>query len=105
MIELKERIIRATTQAQALWGKEFHMRLGQEECAEFIAAVNHFDRGRCSIDKVAEEVADALLALGAARIICGEELVDSFVLQKLERLERRIAEDSEKHDEILRGLR
>lgn len=80
------------------------MRLLQEECAELIAAVNQFDRGRCSIEKVAEEVADVGLMIVAARGICGEALVEGLVIKKLERLEQRIKEDSEKHDALLRRL-
>lgn len=100
--EAQARVATAIRRSRELWGAEFHMRLVQEECAELIAAINQYDRGRGTLEEVAEEVADVVLVIGAARAIVGETLVDGFVLGKLQRLEERIAKNSEHHAHVLR---
>ena len=93
--KIQAHVAEVVNAARAKWGDAFHMRLAQEECAELIVAINHFHRERCSWEKLAEEIADVILIIGAARAIVGESLVDRFVVEKLARLERRVAEDSE----------
>lgn len=66
----------------------------QEECAEVIVAVNKFGYGELTAKEVASELADNLLMLVQAALIIGEELVREAVLEKMQRLGRRLAEHS-----------
>lgn len=81
------RVSAAVRGAIEAWGTEAQWRMVQEECAELIAAINRLDRGRCSVDDVADEIADVIICLA------GIERVDLRVLAKLERLEKRLEKD------------
>lgn len=45
------------------WGDQKQIGMAMEECAETITALNHFERGRVSINKVVEEFADAFVCV------------------------------------------
>ena len=75
------------------WGPATEWRQLQEECGELIAAINRFDRTRCTEAELAEEVADVEILIEQARLMLGDELVDTFKRQKLERLAERLQED------------
>jgi NTP pyrophosphatase (non-canonical NTP hydrolase) len=89
-VEIQARVSDAVCVAVAKWGSESQWRMVQEECGELIAAVNQFARSRIGADAVASEVADVIIMMGQARLMLGEELVDSQVLKKLARLEVRV---------------
>ena len=78
--------------AIAAWGDDHQTDLAIEECAELITAIRHWKRGRCTVNKVAEEVADVMLLTQEMRSIVGPDLVDEWVEMKLHRLKRRIEE-------------
>lgn len=59
-----------------------------EELAELIVALRHYDRGRCSRDFVAGEIADVEIICRQLREIIGSELVD----QARKRKEARLAQ-------------
>lgn len=85
----QERIQRACVVALEKWAAAPQWRMLQEECAELIAAINQYDRGRVTEDRVAEEVADVLIMVAQARVLLGDR-VDAWLRAKLERLERRL---------------
>lgn len=78
--------------AIARWGSESQLRMVQEECGELVAAIGHLQRGRCSAEAVAEEIADVLITAGQAALIVGEGLVAAKKAEKLERLRGRLSE-------------
>ena len=94
--ELQKRINKACEDAVKKWGSESQFRMVQEECAELIAAISQWVRGRVYRDAIAEEVADVIIVLTQARHMIGERAVDAFLLQKIERLEQRIEENEKK---------
>lgn len=85
-----ENSIDLLSRAIALWGQPAQWDQIIEECAEMIAEILHFRRGRTDGNKLAEEVADAYICLEQARQMAGPDLVDSWIDQKLARLERRV---------------
>lgn len=68
--------------AAETFGKERAFNHTTEECAELIVAINHYRRGRITIDKVAEEVADVFIMCNRMAEIIGPALVDQKVIEK-----------------------
>jgi NTP pyrophosphatase (non-canonical NTP hydrolase) len=77
----------------ARWGVDAQYDQAIEECAELIAALKHFKRGKVTRQEVIEELADATLMLGQLRWMFGEELVESAISDKLEKLKQLLDED------------
>ncbi len=75
------------------WGPATEWRQLQEECGELIAAINRFDRSRCTEAELAEEVADVEIMIEQARVMLSGDLVDAAKHVKLERLAERLQED------------
>jgi NTP pyrophosphatase (non-canonical NTP hydrolase) len=88
--------------AIAVWGDEPQWRQLQEECAELIAAVNRFTRRReGSEEQLIEELADVEIMLAQARLILGglaQDAVDTAIVRKLERLQKRLDAPPHKHN-------
>lgn len=76
--------------AIAAWGVDAQMGMVNEECAELIAALNRWKRGRIPAEEVAEEVADVLIMLEQTEQMIGVDTTP-FVAAKLERLKALIA--------------
>lgn len=72
------------------FGSESRMRLMQEECAELIAAISQFSRGRVGVLALADELADVEIMCGQLRLIVGWGAVESAKQSKLERLTNRV---------------
>ena len=88
---IAERAEAACRKAVELWGTAPQFRMAQEECAELVAAINRFDRGRPdSLSNLMEEIADVSLVLLQLRLMVGSAIEDKQV-EKLERLEMRLA--------------
>jgi NTP pyrophosphatase (non-canonical NTP hydrolase) len=77
----------------ARWGVEAQYDQAIEECAELIAALKHFKRGKVSRHEVIDELADATLMLGQLRWMFGEDLVESAISDKLEKLKQLLDKD------------
>lgn len=77
----------------ARWGVDAQYDQAIEECAELIAALKHFKRGKISRHEVIDELADVTLMLGQLRWMFGEELVASAINRKLEKLKQLLDED------------
>ena len=73
-------------------GYEHQIRQAQEECAELIAALNHFCRGRRgATDEVAEEMADVeILLLQLRKILENDEEIVSWKNIKLLKLAKEL---------------
>lgn len=68
------------------WGDEAQYDQAVEECAELIAALKHFRRGRIDEVAVAEELADVILMVGQLVYMLGEARVDAAMTGKIARL-------------------
>lgn len=66
-------------------GEEAQLGIAQEECGELVACINQYRRGRVTLDDVADEVADVLIAAGKIRVMIGDR-VDARYRFKLQRL-------------------
>lgn len=73
-----------------VFGADSRMRLIQEECAELIAAVAQFARGRVGVLELAEELADVEIMCGQLRLLVGPGAVEAAKRAKLERLTDRV---------------
>lgn len=92
MARIEERMVLGVlSEAVRTWGVEAQLRMLQEECAELIAAVNRFDRGRVGTSDLAEEIADVEIMCAQARLIIGDRDVEVARQRKLRRLARRLA--------------
>jgi hypothetical protein len=79
--------------ALALWGTDSQLGMVQEECAELIAAVSQYKRGRISEERLAEEVADVTIMVAQLRLLLGGGVVDRAVEKKLLRLLSYVLKD------------
>ena len=77
------------------YGHDAQWRQVQEECAELIAAVNRFRRGRIPAEELAGEIADVRIMYEQALILIGSgAIVENAFEKKLSRLKERLdAED------------
>jgi NTP pyrophosphatase (non-canonical NTP hydrolase) len=78
-----ERVYRAALEK---WGVEAQYDQTIEECAELIAALKHFKRGKVDEEQIVSELADVTLMIGQLAWMFGEERVKSVVARKLEKL-------------------
>lgn len=87
-----EKIYRATLDK---WGTEAQYDQAIEECAELIAALKHFKRGKISKQDVIDELADVSLMVGQLSWMFGEEQVKLAVDSKLKKLDTLLNEETE----------
>lgn len=80
-----EPIYRATV---AKWGDEAQFDQAVEECAELIAVLKHYRRGKVDAAAVVDELADVTLMVGQLTWMLGEEQVRAAVATKLAKLQR-----------------
>lgn len=89
-----EQLYRATLDQ---WGEEAQYDQAVEECAELIAALKHFRRGKVGRQAVIDELADVTLMLGQLTWMFGTDLVEESVQKKLEKLNKLLeSSDQEK---------
>lgn len=81
--------------AIACWGADAQYDQAIEECAELIAALKHFKRGKISEQAVIDELADATLMLGQLRWMFGNDQVEIAINNKLEKLKQLLARADE----------
>ena len=70
------------------WGKEAQYDQTIEECAELIAALKHFKRGKVSEDEIIDELADVILMSEQLTFMFGEARVSRAIDKKLYKLRR-----------------
>ncbi|NCO53301.1 MAG: antitoxin [Deltaproteobacteria bacterium] len=77
-------IYRATL---AKWGAEAQYEQMVEECAELIAALKHFQRGKIGRSELIDELADVRLMVGQLSWMLGEDQVHTAIEKKLVKLQ------------------
>ena len=70
------------------WGEEAQYDQTVEECAELIAALKHFRRGKIDQQAVIDEIADVTLMLGQLTWMFGPERIEASVQKKLKKLDK-----------------
>jgi len=70
------------------WGKEAQFDQMTEECAELIASLQHFRRGKIDQQAVIDEIADVTLMLGQLTWMFGPERIETSVQKKLKKLDK-----------------
>lgn len=75
------------------WGTEGQYDQAIEECAELIAALKHFKRGKADAEAVIAELADVSLMVGQLSYMFGEEKVQAAVQEKLAKLDRLLLQE------------
>ena len=68
------------------WGVEGQYDQAVEECAELIAALKHFKRGRIGDEAVIAELADVALMVGQLTYMFGEERVAAAIETKIAKI-------------------
>lgn len=77
-------IYRATL---AKWGEAAQYEQMVEECAELIAALKHFQRGKIERNALIDELADVRLMVGQLSWMLGVDEVESAIAKKLAKLQ------------------
>ena len=79
------------------YGKELQSTVCMEECAELIQAISKEKRGKSDKDHLSEEIADVLICIEMLRQIYNitEDEIYSWVINKQERIIRRIEKDKQ----------
>jgi len=73
------------------WGREGQYDQAVEECAELIAAIKHFRRGRIQDKELIEELADVVLMVGQLIYMLGPDRIEKAVEKKIGKLRRLLA--------------
>lgn len=68
------------------WGEEAQYDQTIEECAELIAVLKHFKRGKVSEDEIIDELADVILMTEQLRFMFGEGRVSLAIDKKVSKL-------------------
>ncbi len=76
------------------WGEKAQYDQAIEECAELIASLQHFARGKVDKDVVVNELADVYLMVGQLTYMFGEDKLSESVEKKIAKL-NVLLDDSE----------
>jgi len=68
------------------WGEEAQYDQAIEECAELIASLQHYKRGKVGEADIIDELADVTLMIGQLSWMFGVEKIDQAIEQKLIKL-------------------
>lgn len=69
------------------WGEEAQYDQMIEECAELIATLQHFARGKVDKEAVVDELADVFLMVGQLTYMFGEDQLADAVEKKVAKLQ------------------
>lgn len=83
---MKNRLDKICAQALTRYGVNDQLCQTQEECAELIAAISHYRRGRVVAAHLADEVADVIIMTEQVRQIMPSDVAVALE-KKLDRLE------------------
>jgi NTP pyrophosphatase (non-canonical NTP hydrolase) len=75
------------------WGETAQHQQAVEECAELIATLQHFARGKVARDVVIDELADVYLMVGQLIYMFGEEDFNRAVEKKITKLHALLKQD------------
>ena len=81
----REHIYRATLEK---WGEKTQYEQMVEECAELIAAIKHYERGKIKREDLIAELADVTLMVGQLTWMLGKDEVASAIDSKLAKLDK-----------------
>ncbi|BCR04542.1 hypothetical protein DESUT3_16110 [Desulfuromonas versatilis] len=70
------------------WGAEAQYDQAVEECAELIAVLKHFRRGKVGEQEVVNELADVTLMVGQLTYMFGPGKVEAAIDEKLAKLQQ-----------------
>jgi len=84
----REEIYQATLDK---WGEDAQYDQAVEECAELIAALKHFRRGKIKKQAVVDELADVTLMLGQLTWMFGADEVAAAIKKKLAKLDNLLS--------------
>lgn len=76
------------------YGKDMQLNVAIEEFSELIKEICKYKRGEDNLDNIIEEMADCQIMLAQLRIIFDIKDLQPQILEKLERLEKRLDERS-----------
>ena len=68
------------------WGEKAQFDQAIEECAELIATLQHYARGKVGPENVLHELADVYLMVGQLQYMFGEEEFEMAVKEKVSKL-------------------
>ena len=69
------------------WGEQAQFDQTIEECAELIATLQHYARGKVDRDAVINELADVYLMVGQLMYMFGEAELETAVKKKIAKLD------------------
>lgn len=72
------------------WGEEAQQRQVIEECGELIVAINHYQRGKGTVEDVITEIADVSIMCEQMKLMFGENRVNAEIERKVNRLRERL---------------
>ncbi len=81
----REHIYRATLEK---WGEKAQYEQMVEECAELIAALKHYERGKIEREDLIAELADVTLMVGQLTWMLGQQEVSTAIDAKLTKLHK-----------------
>jgi hypothetical protein len=73
------------------WGAEVQTKMAIEEMAELIVALNHYDRGRITLEEVASEIADVKIMMEQLEYIIDKKAEKELVREQEEYKKSRLA--------------
>jgi NTP pyrophosphatase (non-canonical NTP hydrolase) len=85
----REEIYQATLDK---WGEDAQYDQAVEECAELIAALKHFRRGKIDAQAVIDELADVTLMIGQLTWMFGKREINRAIEEKLVKLNKLLEE-------------
>ena len=75
------------------WGEQAQYDQTIEECAELIASLQHFARGKVGKEAVLSELADVFLMVGQLTYMFGEDQLSAAVDKKIAKLNVLLKDD------------
>jgi NTP pyrophosphatase (non-canonical NTP hydrolase) len=75
------------------WGEDAQYDQAVEECAELIAALKHYRRGKVDQQAVIDELADVTLMIGQLTWMFGARDVEESIKRKREKLDQLLQDD------------
>lgn len=80
-----------------IWGWEAQINQAQEECAEFIAAVNRWRRGRITKQELIEEIFDVSIMMEQMKLL-DPKIYKELEIKKTKHIEKVLNEEQAKKD-------
>ena len=82
------------------FGVDSQVEKAKEELAELIVELSRAATGRMQLERIREELADAIIMCQQLRLIMGAKETDLWIQAKLERLTDQMAEEEAEKQEL-----